>query len=745
VQNLLLGLGTGLLAVAGVVFTAVNWDRLDAGRQAVVLLAATALLAVLTGAAARHRMPATAEALGLVTVLSALVDAHAVRVGGLPAVDTAGYWAVALAGVAATAWGLSLATGVGSARLAAVVLAQAPAPLALAGAGATSTVAELVVLAQVAGVVELVHRARRTRPDVRALAGAVAALTWAGVIGVVATVVASGDWWLDPAPYGPAAVLAAAGGIAVQVAVRRSRDEGIRVLGLLVASLLGAAAAGLAAAVAELGDWWAPAVAGVAVVAVAAGTRAPARWGRIPAGVGASVAVIVSSPLVDAIWVSVDAASRVTGLAWQLAATDRAASFAHHPAGAVDPGALAAHIGLVLALVVAALPVIGRRVALAGLAGGFVAAVLTAPVLLPLDLTGATLGAGGAAVLTAGAAALAGRRKEIRWSAAAVSGGALALTAAWGSATPGLSTLAAAAVAVAAALVAAAGLRTDDGWLALAAGSLAAAAIAVTPGLAVVLGGGSGTTGAAVAAGTAAAVGLLAGLVLDPAGRDGAGARGRLALAVEAAGWLVHGAALAWAAQEGDTGAVAAVLGAGTLAAVAHATRPGRRRLAGLAAAEGLCFVWLQLAVGGVRTAEAYTLPLAVVLLAVGVVADRSAGRSGEPLGSWLTLGPALVVGLAPTGVLAFGDPGLVRPLAGLAAGAVVLAVGAVTARRAPVDVGAAVVVALGLRQLVPVVGQLPNWAVLAATGAFLLALGATFEQRRRELHHARTAYTALR
>ena len=42
VQNLLLGLGTGLLAVAAVVFTAVNWDRLDAGLQAVALLAATA-------------------------------------------------------------------------------------------------------------------------------------------------------------------------------------------------------------------------------------------------------------------------------------------------------------------------------------------------------------------------------------------------------------------------------------------------------------------------------------------------------------------------------------------------------------------------------------------------------------------------------------------------------------------------------------------------------------------------------
>ena len=58
------------------------------------------------------------------------------------------------------------------------------------------------------------------------------------------------------------------------------------------------------------------------------------------------------------------------------------------------------------------------------------------------------------------------------------------------------------------------------------------------------------------------------------------------------------------------------------------------------------------------------------------------------------------MVAFAPTVVLAFSDPGLVRPLGGLIAGALVLALGAVSRRRAPVDVGAAVVVVLGLRQL---------------------------------------------
>src|SRR4051812_26146039 len=80
VQNLLLGLGTGLVAVAAVVFVAVNWSRLDATVQAGLLFAVTGAAAAATAALARRQMPATAEALGLVTVLLALADAHAVHV-----------------------------------------------------------------------------------------------------------------------------------------------------------------------------------------------------------------------------------------------------------------------------------------------------------------------------------------------------------------------------------------------------------------------------------------------------------------------------------------------------------------------------------------------------------------------------------------------------------------------------------------------------------------------------------------
>ena len=51
-QNLLLGLGTALVAIALVVFTAVNWSRMDASVQGLILVAFTGLTAAGAAAAA---------------------------------------------------------------------------------------------------------------------------------------------------------------------------------------------------------------------------------------------------------------------------------------------------------------------------------------------------------------------------------------------------------------------------------------------------------------------------------------------------------------------------------------------------------------------------------------------------------------------------------------------------------------------------------------------------------------------
>jgi hypothetical protein len=76
--------------------------------------------------------------------------------------------------------------------------------------------------------------------------------------------------------------------------------------------------------------------------------------------------------------------------------------------------------------------------------------------------------------------------------------------------------------------------------------------------------------------------------------------------------------------------------------------------------------------------------------------------------------------------------------------GVAVLAVGAAVRTRAAVDVGTVTVAVLGLRQLSPVVAELPHWVTLGTCGVVLLTVGATFEQRRRDLGVLRIRYAEL-
>src|SRR5207248_326280 len=101
-----------------------------------------------------------------------------------------------------------------------------------------------------------------------------------------------------------------------------------------------------------------------------------------------------------------------------------------------------------------------------------------------------------------------------------------------------------------------------------------------------------------------------------------------------------------------------------------------------------------------------------------------------RPLTStWQTLGPGLVTAMAPTVLLALGDPGLVRPLGALAAGAVLVLVGARQRWQAPLGVGGLTIVVLGLQQLAPMVEQLPRWVSFGAAGLVLITVGATYER----------------
>lgn len=231
----------------------------------------------------------------------------------------------------------------------------------------------------------------------------------------------------------------------------------------------------------------------------------------------------------------------------------------------------------------------------------------------------------------------------------------------------------------------------------------------------------------------------------EPGDRRPSGAtdvRGAVAALGEGTAAGIHLVALVATASLSGAGASSVLLAVGAATAAVHALRPGRRPAVVWAATEAVVLVWVRLAVADIEVAEAYTVPVALAFLAAALVAHRTG--LAERYSSWTVHGPWLVMALAPTVLLALGDPGVVRPLGGLVAGVLVLVGGALTRWRAPVDIGVTTVVVLGLRQLALVVAELPNWATVGACGLLLLVVGATFEQRRRELKAIRDRYANL-
>ncbi|HMJ79017.1 MAG TPA: hypothetical protein VK507_23735, partial [Iamia sp.] len=172
--------------------------------------------------------------------------------------------------------------------------------------------------------------------------------------------------------------------------------------------------------------------------------------------------------------------------------------------------------------------------------------------------------------------------------------------------------------------------------------------------------------------------------------------------------------------------------------AAGAALRPRRRPAWLVATASAVLLVWLQAGRAEVDVIEAYTLPLAAWALVVGAVVGRR-------LGSWERFGIGLLAAAGPTTVLALVDPDPLRTVAVVALGTVVAVWGAAARLQAPLAVGAATVGLLAVRHLGPVSVDLPRYVTFAVAGLVLLAVGATFEQRRQDLRHARDAFVRLR
>jgi hypothetical protein len=725
------------------VFTAVNWSRLDAGLQGLILVAITVVAAAAAAFAARRDMPSTAEALGAVAVLLALADVHACRVGFAPAADAALFWAVGFGVVAVLAGTLGRAGSIRAPQILAGLLGQLPLVCALRWAGWEIETAQLALVAQALLVVALADRM-----DVPRWAR-YAAVAWALVTAALMTVATLVDAVLaevmpegDPHRVATACSMLAASVLAIAVARRRSTSSQVQVAALVAATASALTAVWFGSmAVASAGTSLGM-VALAAALIVLGSRRLPEGWSDAPAATAGTVGAGAVLPLVGAMASMLTAASTVGAQAWHRSGAQVAADL--QLAEASTQGA----VGLALQLAAVAVAVIalgrrGSRVAL-GVAGSVVVLVVmvVSPLLVPLTIAATVLVALVAASAGVAVAAILGGRRPGFPVAVAFAGLSLAWAAPWSLATPSL-TFALLGVGIGGGSAVAVIARRDGARsVAVGAATWVTAAIPVLAGLVAWDAGMSSAMAWAAATVAAVLLGTVGGMVLDLEQAKGIDRAVRQAVELTAlAGYLV---ALVTTVCSADADAASVALAAGVIGFGLQAVRPGRLLLGLPAAVELLALTWLRLDRADVVLVEAYTLPLALVLLVIGLLAQRVGRLEGDRVPSWASLGPALVVGLAPTVWLAFAEPGSARPLIGLVAGALVLIGGVVWGKRALVDVGTATVVVLGLRQIAPVVGEVPNWVTIGATGVLLIVVGATFEQRRRDLRAVLRRYAAL-
>jgi hypothetical protein len=166
---------------------------------------------------------------------------------------------------------------------------------------------------------------------------------------------------------------------------------------------------------------------------------------------------------------------------------------------------------------------------------------------------------------------------------------------------------------------------------------------------------------------------------------------------------------------------------------VLAALRRDRTLVYGAAAAgAALGATWAWLVVANVHLVEAYTLPAAAFALGAGIVGwQRGPGRS------WLTLGPAIVLGLAPTLEIAVRENDPIRTILAAAAALAILLLGSARRLQAPIVLGSAALLILAIDTFGPAAARLPRWVPLAIAGVILMWVGAKFERSREAVHRA--------
>lgn len=717
VPAILLGLGALCLLVAAVIFLAVAWSWLGVGGRTAVLVALTGATG-LGGVLLHHRgLRVAGEALVSVSLGLLLLDVvgaeHAGWVGGPDGLAPDGL--VLLGGLVLAVGGAVMATqwsDEGS-RLA-VPQVAAVAGLVAALLALPSYVGHhlLVLVAATAGLAAVAALARRGSGLAVTFwsAASAASITWMVLVLSALTGLSGADALTLGSLWGSAsgpALLAAALLLLSPLAVERDEvlvqvcgtATAVALSGLVALPVLDDGTTAVSATSLALGALWAG-------VARAVPTRRLA-MALVPGALSAFPAATVALGLVG------------TSLDTLLAPT---------PGGRLDPADPIASSWLLVPTVVV----------LSALAGPAVPALLarpTATVVRPV------LRAALAVVALAGVATL-----------------GLHAVPVW--------TVVVALVALAVALAADA-LREDDtvaGLQLLGTGGLLGAAVAVaapSPGTAVlplailvVVAAATFRLGRAPAATELGAVELplaLAGLAWVLGDLAGAGAWvavpvlvvvGALAVAMprpelEVTAALAGTVAAAVAVPLADDVArsLALHLTLGGALVVAHAlVHPSRRPVAWVGTTLLVLATWVRLADLGVHAPEPYTLPTALLLVAVGLRRLRHDPRAS----SALTLLPGLSLATVPSLLQVLATDPVSARAAALGLTCLLLAVGGATLRwSAPLLVGSAVGTVLVLAELAPYAAQTPQWVVIGLAGTTLVTVGVTWERRVVELQRA--------
>ena len=306
VQNLLLSLGVGLLAVAAVIFLVVSWSVLGIGGRAAVMAGCTVLAGGGAALASRRGLGSTAEAVSLLAVGLGLLDGVGARAAGLAGLDDVErlvYWAGALVVIAALSAATAVVVPTRSLRIAAAVLGQLPVPLLTAHVAdgsshpAAVTAAGLSLWAVASVVLAAGWPLGSRRRDSRVVVAGGGGLAWLLACGA-ALVAAYGE--AGSVVPGTALLLILAGVAATSALV------GDRLSALNTAGVTASAALTLAAAwsvpVDQVDARWLPVVlSGVAAGLLAAALVVPRAHRTAPAAVALAAAVAPGLAAVTAV------------------------------------------------------------------------------------------------------------------------------------------------------------------------------------------------------------------------------------------------------------------------------------------------------------------------------------------------------------------------------------------------------------------------------------------------------------